>query len=115
MARLLRFIACLVACAVLSAAQCSASCLAAPCSKSAQSSAHQCHPSPEKRTPKCPLKQYQSNKAESSVDLTKSFVAVPAVFSPAQVAGRAIQVSLAALQSGALAAPPGPPLLTLLS
>jgi hypothetical protein len=115
MARLLRFVAWLVACAVISGAQCSASCLAAPCDKPAQHAAHQCHSSPEKRSPQCPLKQYQLNKTEPPVDLAKSFVAVRSALSLVQVAAFSIRESIATKLSHALAEPPGPPLLALLS
>jgi hypothetical protein len=115
MDRLLRLLAWLVACAVISAAQCSASCLAAPCDTPAPHPAHQCHSSPEKRSPKCPLRQYKLNKAEPPIDLAKAFVAVPAAFSPAQVAVASARAFIGAGLSYGLGAPPGRPLFRLFS
>jgi hypothetical protein len=114
MARLLPFVACLVTCAVISAAQCSAWCLAAPCDNLSQNSAHQCHPSPEKRSPKCPLNHFQLNKAESAVDLGQAFMAIPAHFPPAQVTTLRARESVV-VRLYERGAPPGAPLLTLLS
>lgn len=117
MSRFLRLVACFVIFAIISAAQCSASCLAVPCDMyPVQHSAHQCHhPSPEKGSHKCPLKQYQLKKTEPAVDRANEVAAGAAELFLVHVAVDNRSESVCTRLACKLTPPPGPPLSTLSS